>query len=42
MATATKTKKRKEEAYPWKPGASSGHATNLKQYFESFNIYGQI
>jgi hypothetical protein len=30
MATATK-KKRKEEAYPWKAGASSGHTTNLKQ-----------
>ncbi len=30
MATATK-KKRKEEAYPWKDGASSGHKTNLKQ-----------
>jgi len=24
-------KKRKEEAYPWKAGASSGHTTNLKQ-----------
>jgi len=30
MATATK-KKRKEEAYPWKAGASSRHTTNLKQ-----------
>ncbi len=30
MATATK-KKRKEEAYPWKAGASSGHTANLKQ-----------
>jgi hypothetical protein len=30
MATATK-KKRKEEAYPWKASASSGHTTNLKQ-----------
>jgi hypothetical protein len=27
MATATK----KEEAYPWKAGASSGYTTNLKQ-----------
>ncbi len=27
MATATK----KEEAYPWKAGTSSGHTTNLKQ-----------
>jgi hypothetical protein len=27
MATATK----KEEAYPWKDGTSSGHTTNLKQ-----------
>ncbi len=24
-------KKRKEEAYPWKAGASNGHITNLKQ-----------
>ncbi len=24
-------KKRKEEAYPWKAGTSSGHITNLKQ-----------
>ncbi len=31
MATATKKKKRKEEAYPWKAGACSGHTTNLKQ-----------
>jgi len=30
MAVATK-KKRKEEAYPWKASASSGHITNLKQ-----------
>jgi hypothetical protein len=28
MATATK---KKEEAYPWKASASSGHTTNLKQ-----------
>ncbi len=40
MAAATK-KKRKEEAYPWKGGASSGHITNLKQsILETFNIYG--
>ncbi len=26
-----KKKKRKEEAYPWKAGASSWHTTNLKQ-----------
>ncbi len=26
-----KKKKRKEEAYPWKAGTSSGHTTNLKQ-----------
>ncbi len=26
-----KKKKRKEEAYPWKAGASSRHTTNLKQ-----------
>jgi hypothetical protein len=31
MATATKKKKRKEEAYPQKAGASSWHTTNLKQ-----------
>ncbi len=30
MATATK-KGKKEEAYSWKAGASSGHTTNLKQ-----------
>ncbi len=41
MATATK-KKRKEEAYPWKAGASSGHKTNLRQsILETFNIYAQ-
>jgi hypothetical protein len=40
MAAATK-KKRKEEAYPWKASASSGHTTNLKQsILETFNIYG--
>jgi hypothetical protein len=26
-------KKRKEEAYPWKAGASSGHTTNLSNLF---------
>jgi hypothetical protein len=35
MAAATK-KKRKEEAYPWKAGASSGHITNLKQSILDF------
>jgi hypothetical protein len=40
MAAATKKKKRKEEAYPWKAGASSGHITNLKQsILETFDIY---
>ncbi len=40
MAAATK-KKRKEEAYPWKAGASSGHITNLKEsILETFDIYG--
>jgi hypothetical protein len=40
MASAAK-KKRKEEAYPWKAGARSGHITNLKQsILETFNIYG--
>jgi hypothetical protein len=39
MAAATK-KKRKEEAYPWKAGASSGHTTILKQsILETFDIY---
>jgi hypothetical protein len=39
MAAATK-KKRKEEAYPWKAGSSSGHITNLKQsILETFDIY---
>ncbi len=42
MAAATKEeKKRKEEAYPWKAGTSSGHITNLKQsILETFDIYG--
>jgi hypothetical protein len=41
MAAATK-KKRKEEAYPWKAGSSSGHITNLKQsILETFDIYAQ-
>ncbi len=40
MAAATKKKKRKEEAYPLKAGASSGHITNLKQsILETFDIY---
>jgi hypothetical protein len=43
MATATKKKKRKEEAYPWKASTSSGHTTNLKQsIFETFDIYGTV
>ncbi len=34
-------KKRKEEAYAWKAGASSGNITNLKQsILETFDIYG--
>jgi hypothetical protein len=41
MAAATKKKKRKEEAYPWKAGTDSGHITNLKQsILETFDIYG--
>jgi hypothetical protein len=33
-------KKRKEEGYPWKGGASSGNTTNLKQsILETFDIY---
>jgi hypothetical protein len=40
MATATK-KEKKEEAYPWKAGASSGHTTKLKQsILETFDIHG--
>jgi hypothetical protein len=40
MATAKK-KKRKEEANPWKAGASSRHTTNFKQsILETFDIYG--
>jgi hypothetical protein len=32
--------KKKEEAYPWKAGASSGHITKLKQsIMETFDIY---
>jgi hypothetical protein len=43
MAAATKKKKRKEEAYPWMAGASSGHITNLKQsILETFDIYGPM
>ncbi len=44
MAAATKKeKKRKEEAYPWKAGASSGHITNVKQsILETFDIYGSL
>jgi hypothetical protein len=39
--SSVKKKKRKEEAYPWKAGASSGHITNLKQsILETFDIYG--
>jgi len=39
---AAATKKRKEEAYPWKAGTSSGHITNLKQsILETIDIYGQ-
>jgi hypothetical protein len=38
---AAATKKRKEEAYPWKAGTSSRHITNLKQsILETFDIYG--
>jgi hypothetical protein len=41
MTTATTTKKTKQEAYPWKAGASSGHTTKLKQsILETFDIYG--
>ncbi len=40
LMAAAKRKKRKEEAYPWKAGASSGHITNLKQsILETFDIY---
>jgi len=39
MATETKKeKKRKEEAYPWKAGTSSGHTTNLKQFILRLSI----
>jgi hypothetical protein len=37
MATATK-KEKKEDAYPWKAGASSVHTTNLKQSILIFSI----
>jgi hypothetical protein len=41
MVAATKKKKRKEEAYPWKAGTSREHITNLKQsILETFDIYG--
>jgi hypothetical protein len=33
-------KRKKEEAYPWKTGACSGHITNLKQsILETFDIF---
>jgi hypothetical protein len=38
MVTATK-KKRKEEAYPWKASASSGHTTNVMQSILRLSIY---
>ena len=39
MTAATK-KEKKEEAYHWKAGASSGHITNLKQsILETSDIY---
>ncbi len=38
---SSKKKKRKEDAYTWKSGASSRHITNLKQsILETFDIYG--
>jgi hypothetical protein len=41
MAAATKKeKKRKEEAYPWKVGTSSGHISTLSNLFWTFDIYG--
>jgi hypothetical protein len=41
MAAATKKKKRKEEAYPWKAGASSWHITTLKKsILQTLDIYG--
>jgi hypothetical protein len=41
LLMAAITKKKKEEAYPWKAGACSRHITNLKQsILETFNIYG--
>ncbi len=37
---SNKKKKRKEEAYPWKTGASNAHITNLKQsILEIFDIH---
>ncbi len=33
---------KKEEAYPWKAGASSGHTTSLEQsILETLDIYGK-
>jgi hypothetical protein len=41
MASAAKKKKRKEEPYHWKAGASSRHTTNLEQsILETFNTHG--
>jgi hypothetical protein len=40
---SNKKNKIKEEAYHWKPGASSGHITNLKQsILETFDIYAFV
>jgi hypothetical protein len=39
MAAATKKeKKRKEEAYPWKTGTSSGHIQTLSNLFWRLSI----
>jgi hypothetical protein len=38
-----KKKEKKEEAYPWKAGASNGHTTNLKEsILETFDNYGRV
>ncbi len=37
-----KKKKRKEEAYPWKAGVSSGHTKNLKQSILRLSISMEV
>ncbi len=42
MATATKKKKIRVEAYLWKAGARSGHTANLKQSILRLSISMEV